>query len=249
MSASDIHQTDRWLCRLPSGPARPLVTLNARPGTLPPHFTADLRDYLASLDDETDDWRAFTAAELMELATHPLQATGGRALAPADGCDGCTCPGDDCGARKKYRAAIELLRLIARRGGAVVTMTGACRATRDYSHAFHVWFECGREHRLHRWARWHGVSAAEAESSVNDQAQREEDWLHAAFGPRSEGCAIYCHLSLNLDQLGGCPLVEIVGDTVLEWSAARSRLLRRRSVKPSEATDPARVLPFPALKL
>lgn len=228
MSASRLSQFDRWLSRAPSGPVRPFVTLNARPGTLPPGFAGELRDYLASLDDETDEWQSLETEELLEVVTHPLQATNGRALAPKDGCSGCTCPGDDCGTRKKYKAAITLVRQIARRGGAVVMMTGACRATRDFGHAFHVWFECSMEHRIQRWVRWNKLTPADAEAAITDMAQRQEDWLNSAFGPRSEGCGLYCHLTLNLDQMGEAPLIQIVGDTVLEWSASRARSLRRR---------------------
>ncbi len=228
MSASLISQFDRWLCRAPAGQVRPFVTLNARPGTLPPGFAAELGGYLASLDDETEEWQALETEELLDLVTHPLQATNGRALAPADGCSGCSCPGDDCGTRKKYKAAITLLRQIARRGGAVVMMPGACRATRDFGHAFHVWFECSLEHRLQRWARWQRLSPPEAETALTDLAQRQEDCLNAAFGPRNEGCGLFCHLTLNLDQMGDAPLVQIVGDTVLEWAAARARAGQRR---------------------
>lgn len=223
MSPSRISQFDRWLNRAPASAVRPFVTLNARPGTLPPGFAEELREYLSSLDDETDEWQAMETDELLELVTHPLQATNGRALAPADGCSGCTCPGDDCGTRKKYKAAITLVRQIARRGGAVVMLTGTCRATRDFGHAFHVWFECSMEHRIQRWARWNNITSAEAETALTDMARREEDWLTAAFGPRSEGCGMFCHLTLNLDQLGKSPLIQIVGDTVLEWAAARGR--------------------------
>lgn len=232
MSPSRLSQFDRWLCRAPSGTVRPFVTLNARPGALPEGFAGELSDYLTSLDDETDDWQALETNDLLELVTHPLQATNGRALAPADGCSGCTCPGDDCGTRKKYKAAISLVRQMARRGGAVVRMTGACRATRDFGHAFHVWFECSREHRIQRRARWSHLTSAQAEESITDTARREEDWLNAAFGPRSEGCGLFCHLTLNLDQMGNSPLIQIVGDTVLEWAAARARTPRLHSVPP-----------------
>jgi len=227
-----VSDIDRWLCRPPAGAARPFVTLNARPGTLPEGFADELGEYLAGLDDETDEWRAFETKALMELVTHPLQATNGRALAPQDGCSGCTCPGDDCGTRKKYKAAITLVRQIARRGGAVVRMTGACRATRDFGHAFHVWFECSQEHRIQRWSRWNSLTPAQADEAITDTARREEDWLNAAFGPRSEGCGLFCHLTLNLDQMGSSPLIQIVGDTVLEWAAARARAPRLHSVPP-----------------
>ena len=222
-----VLDTDRWLSRPATGIVRPFITLNSRPGTLPEGSARQLRDYLNSIDDESPDgWHAFETTDLLELVTHPLHATGGKALAPADTCTGCSCPGDDCGTRKQYKAAITLLRLMARRGGAVVSMTGACRATRDFGHAFHVWFECSREHRLRRLARWHGWSADEAETALTQTAEKEEDWLMSAFGPRSEGCGLFCHLSLNMDQLGSSPLIPIVGDTVLEWSASRARAPR-----------------------
>jgi Cytidylate kinase-like family len=227
-----VSQIDRWLCRPPAGPVRPFVTLNARPGTLPRRFAAELRDYLASLDDETDDWQAFDTPALLELVTHPLQATNSRALAPADNCLGCSCPGDDCGTRRKYKAAVTLVRRIARRGGAVAMMTGACRATRDFGHAFHVWFECSMEHRTQRWAEWNKITTTQAAEAITDTARREEDWLNAAFGPRSEGCGLFCHLTLNLDQMGSSPLIQIVGDTVLEWAAARARTPRLHSMPP-----------------
>ena len=230
---------------------RPFITLNSRPGTLPDGSAQQLRDYLNSTDDESPDgWHGFETENLLELVTHPLHATGGKALAPADSCTGCTCPGDDCGTRKKYKAAITLVRQMARRGGAVVAMTGAARATRDFGHAFHVWFECTREHRLRRLARWHGWSAEEAEAFLTMTAQQEEDRLQSAFGPRSEGCALFCHLSLNLDQLGSGPLIPIVADTVLEWAAARARAPRhahdlRGESQAMPGSTENRVLVFP----
>lgn len=246
-----LTDTDRWLSRPPTGMVRPLITLNSRPGTLPDGSARQLRDYLNSIDDESPDgWHAFETEDLLELATHPMQATGGKALAPADNCTGCACPGDDCGTRKKYKAAITLVRQMARRGGAVVALTGACRATRDFGHAFHVWFECSREHRLHRLARWHGWSAEEADSYLTKTEQQREDWLQSVFGPRSEGCGLFCHLSLNMDQLGSSPLIPIVGDTVMEWAAARSRPprpahdLRGESQAMPRSTE-SRVLLFP----
>jgi hypothetical protein len=245
-------QTDHWLGRPPAGMARPFVTLNAKPGTLSADFAAGLRDYLASLDDETTDWRAFTTDDLLDLVTRPLQATGGKALAPAGGCGGCACPGDDCGARKQYKAAITLVRQMARRGGAVVMMPGACRATRDFGHAFHVWFECSTEHRIHRYALLHQVSAEEAGAALTTLESRQEDRLNAAFGPRSEGCGLHCHLTLNLNQFGGMPLVPIVGDTVLEWTAARNRGLRlqqahnlRDESQGAQSAAGERIVPFP----
>jgi hypothetical protein len=247
-----ISKLDRWLARPPVGAARPLVTLNARPGTLPPGFAGELREYLAGLDDESDEWQALDTGTFLELVTHPLQATNGRALAPADGCTGCKCPGDDCGTRKKYKAAVTLLQQVARRGGAVVTLPGACRATRDFGHAFHVWFECSMEHRIQRLASWNHLSAADAETAITDAARRQEDWLNAVFGPRSEGCGLYCHLTLNLDQLTAGPVIPIVGDTVLEWAAARDRSLRQRrgqdlreESQPVPGTDAGNILPFP----
>ena len=255
-SSQFIRDTDRWLGRTPPGAVRPLITLNSRPGALPEGMAAELRDYMTSVDDESEGgWRAFETPQMLELVTHPLQALGGKALAPADGCSGCACPGDDCGTRKKYKAAITLLRHMARHGGVVVAMPGACRATRDFGHAFHVWFECSREHRLHRLARWHGWDMAEAETELTEISRRQEDWLQSGFGTRSEGCAMYCHLTLNIDQLGNGPLVTIIGDTVLEWAAARERALRQRHAGPAhdlrgesqvmQSTPGERVLQFP----
>lgn len=254
-----IKNTDRWLCRTPSGPVRPLITLNARPGTLPEGTAHELRDYLASLDDETDEWRSFETGDLLELVTHPLQATGGRALAPKDGCSGCACPGDDCGTRKKYKASVMLLRQTARRGGAVVMMPGACRATRDFGHSFHVWLECSLEHRVQRYSRWHGCTATEAETAINAASARHEDWLNSAFGPRSEGCGLFCHLTFNMDQFGNSPVIPIIGDTVLEWAASRIRPQRFRSKSSAahnlrdeaqalQSVPGDRVLPFPQPK-
>ena len=248
-----ISDFDRWLSRPPAGTARPFVTLNAPPGTLAPGFAAELRNYLASLDDITDDWRAFETEQLLDLVTRPLHATNGRALAPADGCAGCACPGDDCGTRRRYKAAVTLVRQIARHGAAVVMMPGACRATRDYGHAFHVWFECGWEHRVHRFAQRHHLTTDQAGQELTRLAARQEDWLNSAFGPRNEGCGLFCHLTLNLDRLGQGPLVEVVGDTVLEWVAARERRhgaapvthdLRGESQR-MPGPPPGRVIPFP----
>jgi hypothetical protein len=252
MSVSpSISQLDRWLSRPPAGKARPLVTINARPGTLPAGFASELRDYLATLDDETDEWQAFDAATLFQLVAMPLQATNRRALAPAGECSGCACPGEDCGARKKYIAAITLVRQIARRGGAVVMLPGACRATRAFGHCFHVWFECSRDRRIQRWGEWNQLSRAESEAAITDAARQQEDWLNAAFGPRSEGCGLYCHLTLNLDQLPSGVVIPIVGDTVLEWAAARERSLRRpaRNLRdesqPAPDAAPGNVIRFP----
>src|SRR6188768_2080186 len=105
MSPAFVSRTERWLSRTGKGPARPFVTLNARPGTLPAEFAEQLRDYLASLDDETDEWQSFDTDSLLELVTMPLQATNGRALAPAHSCSGCSCPGDGCESRRRYKAA------------------------------------------------------------------------------------------------------------------------------------------------
>ena len=254
-----IRETDRWLGRAPSGTVRPLITLNSRPGAMPDGMAEELRDYLTSVDDESPEgWRAFETQDLLELVTHPLQSLGGRALAPADGCTGCACPGDDCGTRKKYKAAVTLVRQMARHGGAVIAMPGSCRATRDFGHAFHVWLECSREHRLHRLARWHGWDMEEAETELTDISRRQEDWLQSAFGPRTEGCSLYCHLTLNIDQMGSGPLITIIGDTVLEWAASRDRAVRQKAALhahdmrdesqsvPSRGTD--RVLLFPQQK-
>lgn len=252
LSASFIQDTDRWLCRTPGGPLRPLVSLNSRPGALPDGTARELSGYLNGVDDESGSgWRAFETAELLELVTHPLQATGGRALAPADGCTGCSCPGDDCGTRKKYKAAVTLLRQMARRGGAVVSLPGACRATRDFGHAFHVWFECSPEHRTHRTARWNRWDAAQAGEFISRSAAREEDWTKSVFGPHSGGCGLFCHLTINIDQFGNLPVIPIVGDTALEWAALRNRGAPRQAhdvhgeSQSTQSAATSRVLQFP----
>lgn len=254
MSPALVSRTERWLSYISRGPARPFVTLNARPGTLPADFAGQLRDYLASLDDETEDWQSFETETLLELVTKPLRATHGRALAPASTCRGCSCPGDDCESRRRYKAAVTLVRLMARRGGAVVMMPGSCRATRDFGHSFHVWFESSLQRRVRRFAEREGVSEEQAASRIEELASRQEDWLNAAFGPRTEGCGIYCHLTLNLDQLGEGSLIQIVGDTVLEWVAARERTFRhagrrahelRGESQPVPSAPGGKVIPFP----
>jgi hypothetical protein len=249
LPASLLLETDRWLSRPVSGLVRPFVTLNFRPGTIQEGMAWLLADYLNGLDDESGDgWKAFGTDDLMELVTQPLQATGGRPLAPPDGCTGCKCPGADCGSRKKYKAAVTLARQMARRGGTVITMPGACRATRDYGHGFHVWFECSLEHRLQRIAKWHQKPAEEWLEAV---AAKQEDWVRSVFGPHSAGCGLFCHLTVNIDQFGDLPVVQIVGDTVLEWAASRSRQARHEPAFHNSAAVPdfdARVVPFPQPK-
>jgi len=253
LPASHYLETDRWLSRPAVGIVRPFVTLNFRPGAMQEGVASQLADYLNGVDDESGDgWRAFETDDLFELVTQPLQATGGRPLAPADGCAGCKCPGDDCGTRKKYKAAVTLVRQMARRGGTVLAMPGACRGTRDFGHGFHVWYECSLEHRLHRTAKWHQWQPGQAVEWLEAATARQEDWVKSVFGAHSEGCGLFCHLTVNIDLFGDIPVVQIVGDTVLEWAASRSRQTRHSPDFRSEAAPASggdiRVLPFPQPK-
>lgn len=251
LSPSHIQETDRWLSRTPAGTVRPLITLNYRAGAMPDGSARELSEYLNGVDDESGGgWRAFETDDLLELVTHPLQSTGGKALAPRDGCSGCSCPGDDCGTRKKYKAAVTLLRQMARRGGAVVALPGACRATRDFGHAFHVWLECSLEHRQHRIARWNRWDSTQSAEFLSKAAARQEDWVKSVFGANSEGCGLFCHLTVNIDQFGSIPVIPIVGDTALEWAALRARTARHtHDVRGESQSTPSapdtRVLQFP----
>lgn len=206
------HQLPCVTCTRQGGEARPFVTLNGAPGALPPEFAVGLVNYLRDTDDTaTEEWNFHGADVLASLARQrpPTSKTPWTA-------------------REEYEAALEGVRVLAASGNAVVTLPGACRATRQFPNAFHVWFECGREHRVRRIAQWSGKDLPSAAAALEREEKDREKLLDEVFGPRCEKCGQFCHLTLNIDHLGSCPMVQIVGDTLLEWAASRHREHERR---------------------
>ena len=246
---------DRWLAAASRRAAcaahavRPSLTINGLPGTVAPDFARNLADYLSTVDDLAEEgWRAFDAPLLEDLATQPLQILGGRALVPRESCGGCTCPGDDCGTRKKRTAAASLVLQVLRGGNAVLQIPGGCLFPDDATRAFHVWLHADDSLRLERLKAW-GMAPDNAGPEELTRADNlHQRWIRDARGsvPESPLCG-GCHLTINLSHMAAAPLVPIVADSMLEWAAAAvrdSQDLRGLSQR-TRSQPRSTVLPFP----
>ena len=228
-SITTISEFDTWLGRRGSCHARPVVTLNGAPGAVPPHLVRELAHYLRNTDDgEPEDWQPFAPEDLRRLVSQM--------------------PGNP-GPHSLHLAALSLVKKIVKRGGAVLALPGACRANRDAPEAFHVWLQCSREYRIQRLSQWHGCDHAAGTRAVHEEEESRDQLMDSIFGPRREPCMEFCHLTLNLDHLGDCPMVQIIGDTVLEWSASRSRAseCRNACASCSNRKDHTREASIPSL--
>ena len=256
-----VPQLDRWLAAasrraqaLDQPARRPSLSINGMPGAVDPAFATQLAAYLSSVDDlATDGWRAFDTPTIEELAVSPLQILSGKALAQRDACSVCACPGDGCGTRKKRAAAAALLPHIVRSGDAILQIPGGCQLTGASPSVFHVWFSAGDDLRLQRLKSQRLLPQDAGPAALAETDAAHLAWIRDALAGspvqyKDGNLCANCHLSISMPQMADAPLVQIIGDAMLEWAAAvaRSNPQNLRGVsQPLRSAPRSTVLPFP----